>query len=78
MLEIKCPKCGETIQLGKDAYNALLNEIEKEEVEKRLNVQVQQIEAKYRAEYALKENMFKSEKESEVGSVQSHFTYHNG
>ena len=50
MLEIKCPKCGETIQLGKDAYNALLNEIEKEEVEKRLNVQVQQIEAKYRAD----------------------------
>ena len=70
MLEIKCPKCGETIQLGKDAYNALLNEIEKEEIEKRLNVQIQQIDAKYKAEYALEANKLKATKDNEVAELR--------
>ena len=33
---ITCPKCGETIELGKDTYNSLLSEIENEELEKRV------------------------------------------
>ena len=70
MAEIKCPKCGETIQLGKDAYNALLNEIEKEEIEKRLNVQIQQIDAKYKAEYALEANKLKATKDNEVAELR--------
>ncbi len=36
MAEIKCPKCGEIIKLDKSDYDALLNNIEKEEVEKRV------------------------------------------
>ena len=31
MAEIKCPKCGEIINLDKSDYDALLNNIEKEE-----------------------------------------------
>jgi hypothetical protein len=60
MAEIKCPNCGEIIKLDKSSYDALLSEIEKEEIEKRLNIQIQQIEAKYKAEYELEINKQKS------------------
>ena len=36
MAKIICPKCGEEIELGKDAYNELLNEIKTEEIDKQL------------------------------------------
>ena len=39
MAQIKCPKCGEIIELGKDQYNALLSEIGNEEIEKRVSSQ---------------------------------------
>ena len=35
MAEIKCPNCGEIIKLDKSSYDALLSEIEKEEIEKK-------------------------------------------
>ena len=36
MLKITCPKCGEQIELGKDTYNQLLQDINVNEVEKRV------------------------------------------
>ncbi len=70
MAEIKCPNCGEIIKLDKSSYDALLSEIEKEEIEKKLNIQIQQIEAKYKAEYALEINKQKSEQDSIVAELK--------
>ena len=70
MAEIKCPKCGEIIKLDKSSYDALLSEIEKEEIEKRLNVQIQQIEAKYKAEYELEINKQKSTQDGVVANLK--------
>lgn len=63
MAEIKCPNCGEIIKLDKSSYDALLNEIEKEEIERRLNIQVQQIEARYKAQNALEISKEKSKQD---------------
>ena len=62
----KCPKCGETIELGKDQYNALLSEIGNEEIEKRLQAQTKQIEAKYKAEFALAVEKEKANKDKNI------------
>ena len=70
MAQITCPKCGEIIKLDKSAYDSLLNEIEKEEIEKRLNIQIQQIEAKYKAEFALEANKLKTNKDNEVAELK--------
>ena len=70
MAEIKCPKCGEIIKLDKSSYDALLSEIEKEEIEKRLNIQIQQIEAKYKAEYELEINKQKSTQDGVVANLK--------
>ncbi len=37
MAEIKCPKCGEIIKLDKSDYDALLSNVEKDEIEKRVS-----------------------------------------
>lgn len=70
MAEIKCPKCGEVIKLDKSSYDALLSEIEKEEIEKRLNIQIKQIEAKYKAEYELEINKQKSTQDGIVSNLK--------
>ncbi len=70
MAKIKCPNCGEIIKLDKSSYDALLSEIEKEEIEKKLNIQIQQIEAKYKAEYALEINKQKSEQDGVVAELK--------
>ena len=70
MAEIKCPNCGEIIKLDKSSYDALLSEIEKEEIEKRLNIQIQQIEAKYKAEYELEINKQKSNQDGVVAELK--------
>lgn len=69
MAEIKCPKCGEIIKLDKSSYDALLSEIEKEEIESRINAQIKAIEAKYKAEYALEVNKQKSINDSKVAEL---------
>ncbi len=70
MAEIKCPKCGEIIKLDKSSYDALLNDIEKEELNKRVEERVQQIDAKYKAEYALEANKLQSKKDNEVAELK--------
>ena len=49
MVKITCPKCGEEIKLGKDAYNELLEEIKFEEVEKRIKLKEDDIKKVYEA-----------------------------
>ena len=71
MLEIKCPKCGEKIKIGKDEYNALLNDIEKEELDKRVKDRVSEIEQTYKAKYELEANKLKSSKDNEVNNLEN-------
>lgn len=71
MAEIKCPKCGEVIKLDKSSYDALLNDVEKEEIEKRVKEQEKQIEEKYKAQYELAVNKEKNNQDSKVAELQS-------
>ena len=71
MLEIKCPKCGESIQLGKDQYNALLNEIEKAELNKRVNERVGEIEKTYKAKFELEANKMKSSQDNLINELNN-------
>ena len=69
MAEIKCPKCGEIIKLDKSSYDALLNEVEKEELEKRVDQQVKQIEEKYKAQFELETNKIKSNQDKTIADL---------
>ncbi len=71
MPEIKCPNCGEVIKLDKSSYDALLGEIEKEEISKRVNEQIKLVEENYKAKLALEQNKATSSKEKEVADLKS-------
>ena len=70
MAKIQCPHCLKEFEIDKSTYDSLLNEIEKEEVEKRINIQIQQVEAKYKAEYALEANKLKANKDGEIAELK--------
>ena len=69
MAEIKCPKCGEIIKLDKSSYDALLNDIEKEEIDKRVKEQEKQIEDKYKAQYELAVNKEKNNQDAKIAEL---------
>ncbi len=71
MLKIKCPKCNEEIELGKDQYNALLNDIEKEELDKRVKERVGEIEKTYKAQYELEANKMKTAQDNLINELNS-------
>ena len=71
MPEIKCPNCGEVIKLDKSSYDALLGEVEKEEINKRVNEQIKLVEQNYKAQLALEQNKVASTKEKEVAELKS-------
>lgn len=71
MLEIKCPKCGEVIKIGKDDYNALLAEIDQEELNKRVQSQTEQIEKTYNAKLSLELNKLQSSKDGELNNLKN-------
>ena len=71
MLRIKCPKCNEEIELGKDQYNALLNYIEKEELDKRVKERVDAIEKTYKAQYELEANKMKTAQDNLINELNS-------
>ena len=71
MLKIKCPKCNEEIELGKDQYNALLNDIEKEELDKRVKERVGEIEKTYKAQYELEANKLKTAQDVLIGELKA-------
>lgn len=70
MAEIKCPKCGTTIQLDKSEYDALLNDVEKEELNKRVHEQIKQIEDKYKAQLALETSKLENNQNKEIADLQ--------
>lgn len=69
MAEIKCPKCGEIIKLDKSDYDALLNNVEKEEIEKRVKEQEKLIEAKFKAQYDKEVSEERSKKDASVAEL---------
>lgn len=71
MPEIKCPKCGEIIKLDKSAYDSLLNEVEREEIDKRVINETKNIEAKIKAQYELESNKTKNNQESEINKLKN-------
>jgi len=71
MLKIKCPKCGEEIELGKDAYNTLLNEIETEELDKKVKERTDSIEKVLKAKYDLEVNKAKNSQDALVAELQN-------
>ena len=71
MAEIKCPKCDEIIKLDKSDYDALLNNIEKEEVEKRVKEQERLIEEKFKAQFEKQVSEEKSKKDASVAELNN-------
>ena len=71
MLKITCPKCGEEIELGKDAYNTLLSEIETEELDKKVKERTDSIEKVLKAKYDLEVNKAKNSQDALVAELQN-------
>ena len=71
MAEIKCPKCGEIIKLDKSDYDALLNNIEKEELDKRVKEQEKLIEDKYKAQLEKEVGEVRSKKDASVAELNN-------
>ena len=69
MAEIKCPKCGEIIKLDKSTYDSLLSEVEKEELDKRVQERSKLIEDKYRAQYELAANKLKNDQDKTIADL---------
>ena len=70
MAKIKCPQCGNEIELDKNTYNELLNDITGEEVDKRVKEQTKAIEASYNAKLALEQEKAKNALEKEVQELK--------
>ena len=71
MLKITCPKCGEQIELGKDAYNTLLREIENEELEKKVKEKTDSIEQVLKAKYDLEASKAKSSQDALITELKN-------
>ena len=70
MAEIKCPHCGKTIQLDKSAYDALLNDIEKEEINKRVEALAKEKEQRLKAELALEKSKFETSEKEKIAQLE--------
>ena len=70
MAEIKCPHCGKTIQLDKSAYDALLNDIEKEEINKRVAALAKEKEERLKAELALEKSKFETSEKEKINQLE--------
>ena len=70
MPEIKCPNCGKLIKLDKSSYDTLLNEVEKEEINKRVSEQTKQIEDKYKAQLELESNKIKNRQDITISELE--------
>ena len=71
MLTIKCKKCGEIIEIGKDQYNALLNDLEKEELDKRVKERTEEIERTYKTKLELEFSKIKSSQDNTINDLNT-------
>lgn len=70
MAKIKCPQCGNEIELDKNSYNDLLNDVAGEEVARRVQEQIKALEEKYKAELALEQQKAKNAQDKEIQDLK--------
>ena len=73
MIKITCPNCKHEIELDKNAYNELLNDIAGEEVDKRVKEQTRAIEETYKAKLALEQTKAKADQDKELASLKEKY-----
>ena len=71
MAKIKCPQCGNEIELDKSNYDKLLNDIASEEVEKRVKEQAKALQDKFNAELALAKNKAEQNSSDELAKLKA-------
>lgn len=71
MPKIVCPHCHQEIELGKDAYNSLLNDISKEELEKRVRERIEDIESRIKAQYELQSQQIKNNQDAKIKELEA-------
>ena len=71
MAEIKCPKCGEIIKLDKSSYDALLSDIEKEELERLIAEKESYIKNNYETKLELEKTKIKNEQEKTITDLKN-------
>ena len=73
MIKITCPNCKHEIELDKNSYNELLNDIASEEVDKRVKEQTRAIEETYKARLALEQTKAKADQDKELASLKEKY-----
>ena len=71
MAKIKCPQCGNEIELDKSNYDKLLNDVAGEEVERRVKEQAKALQDKFNAELALAKNKAEQNSSDELAKLKS-------
>ena len=71
MAKIKCPQCGNEIELDKSNYDKLLNDIAGEEVERRVKEQAKALQDKFNAELALAKNKAEQNSFDELAKLKA-------
>ena len=71
MAKIKCPQCGNEIELDKSNYDKLLNDVAGEEVERRVKEQAKALQDKYNAELALAKNKAEQNSSNELAKLKA-------
>lgn len=73
MIKITCPNCKHEIELDKNSYNELLNDIASEEVDKRVKEQTRALEETYKAKLALEQTKAKADQDKELASLKEKY-----
>ena len=71
MAKIKCPQCGNEIELDKSNYDKLLNDIAGEEIERRVKEQAKALQEKFNAELALAKNKAEQNSSDELAKLKA-------
>ena len=71
MAEIKCPKCGEIIKLDKSSYDALLNDIEKEELKARVEEESNKLAKAFQTQLELEKEKLKAQNSDAVNLLNN-------
>ena len=70
MAKIKCPNCGKEIELDKNSYNELLNDIASEEVDKRVKKQTKALQESFNAKLELEQQKAKTANDKEIAELK--------
>ena len=70
MAKIKCPNCGKEIELDKNSYNELLNDIASEEVDKRVKEQTKALQESFNAKLELEQQRAKTANDKEIAELK--------